>query len=250
MVDGIQVDEAGFDEGQPAILVQTATAAYAYHKEGAGFSSLLDVDGRDWIGYAPDNGPAGEYRGIPNMVFRGSEEGAFHPGHRGAQTELLVADRDRVSLQSISRNGRWQVQWDISERCARMTVLRVDAADPRHWLLYEGTPGGQFAAQTSRCLRSSGASGTLNEAREEDLPASAWVAFTDPECRRSLFLHCQKQGGCTDMYKPMPPMTVFGFGRRLQGVDAGIEAAGTVLTIGFTETTNVLEIGAYVAEVL
>ena len=50
------------DEGQEAFVVETPAATYCYHKEGGGFSSLVDRDGRDWIGYRAGDGPAGEYR--------------------------------------------------------------------------------------------------------------------------------------------------------------------------------------------
>lgn len=252
-VGSIRVAPNGVDEGQESVVIETPMATYFYHKEGAGFSSLLDADGRDWIGYAPGNGPAGEYRGIPNMVFRGSERGFFHPGHTGAKgstTKLLEMGSERASLQSTSGDGKWQVRWDIDDRCARMTVLRVDPDDPHHWFLYEGTPGGRFAPDASRWMRSTGETGSLHDAWELALPESSWVAFSDPEGERSLFLHCRKQRRFVDMYKPMPPMTVFGFGRQLEGVESFIQDEQTVLTIGFVDEIEVDAIAAAVAAVV
>ena len=73
MTASVQLLSDTIDAGQEAFVIQTPLATFIYHKEGGGFSHLIDVDGNDWIGYAPGVGPAGEYRGIPNMVFRGAE---------------------------------------------------------------------------------------------------------------------------------------------------------------------------------
>ncbi|MHC4629149.1 MAG: FG-GAP repeat domain-containing protein, partial [Planctomycetota bacterium] len=53
--------------GQESFMIESQNATYYYHKQGAGFASILDKDGNDWLGYRPGGGPAGEYRGIPNM---------------------------------------------------------------------------------------------------------------------------------------------------------------------------------------
>lgn len=249
----IRVNENGFDEGQACIVVETPMGTYFYHKEGAGFSSLLDLDGRDWIGYAPEDGPAGEYRGIPNMVFRGSRRGFFHPGHtgeKGSQTVVLEAGSACASLQSTSGDGRWQVRWDIDARCARMTVQRTDPEDPAYWFLYEGAPGGRFAPEASRWYRSTGETGTLNDAYEDCRTGSVWTFFTDPEGRRSLFLHCRKPVAFVDMYKPMPPMTVFGFGRQLQGVAPFIKDAETAFSIGFVESAQADVVAAAIEDTI
>jgi hypothetical protein len=250
-VADIRVDEEGFDEGQASIVIETETATYFYHKEGAGFSSILDVDGRDWIGYRAGDGPAGEYRGIPNMVFRGEDKGYFHPGHSGAKastTDIVESGAKKLVLRSTSGNGKWRVEWEIDQVCARMTVLEVDADDPSYWFLYEGTPGGHFRPADSGWGRSSGETGTLDDSWEASLPSQGWVYFTDPERRRSLFLHCRKQAEFVDMYKPMPPMTVFGFGRQQEGVGSYITNEQTVLTIGLVDTADWGEVKAAIAD--
>ena len=71
LVDGVP------DEGLSAYEIGTALGTYYYQKQAGGFSSLLDLQGNDWIGYQPSGGSAGDLRGIPNLV---SPEGHFHPG--------------------------------------------------------------------------------------------------------------------------------------------------------------------------
>ena len=241
MTEQVWIDDAAADECQEAFLVKTPGATYYYHKEGGGFSSLVDRDGRDWIGYQPGGGPTGEYRGIPNMVFRGAEGGFFHPGHsgdRGSQTKLLSAEPNAATLLTTSCDGLWQVQWDVYPRYARMRVLRTNPEDPNYWFLYEGTPGGVFNPEASLCARSTGDRTPLTEAWEADLPSPAWVYFTDPERRRSLFLYSEKPSRGPDMYKPMAPMTVFGFGRKSEGVQPFIGDKQNAFCIGLVESAE------------
>jgi len=252
MSNVVRVIDGVIDEGQEAIAIETAAATYYYHKEGGGFSSLIDRDGRDWISYRPGDGPAGEYRGIPNMVFRGEKGGFFHPGHageKGSETRLLETGPERASLLTTSANGRWQVRWDVDAECARMTVLRIDPEDGTYWFLYEGTPGGVFEPGRSLCGRCTGEVGGLKESWEEDLPSPAWVYFTDPERRRSLFVWSEKRGRCADMYKPMEPMTVFGFGRRTEGVDSYIVDEGNVFCVGLIEAAEHEAVAAAVEQI-
>ncbi len=176
MTASVQLLSDTIDAGQEAFVIQTPLATFIYHKEGGGFSHLIDVDGNDWIGYAPGDGPAGEYRGIPNMVFRGSEGGFFHPGHtgsKGSSTQVVVADPHLVSLVTTSCDGCWQVRWDLFAAFARMRVLRVNGADPGYWFLYEGTPGGSFDPARSRSIRSSGENLPLSEPWAADVSAPA-----------------------------------------------------------------------------
>jgi hypothetical protein len=239
------------DAGQEAFVIQTPSARYVYHKEGGGFRRLIDRDERDWIGYGPGGGPAGEYRGIPNMVFRGDQGGFFHPGHTGTRassTELLGDEPEAVSLLTTSCNDRWQVRWDIFATYARMTVLRVDAEDPEYWLLYEGTPGGGFDPDRSLCLRSSGESTPLTEPWETELPDPNWVGFTDPDRENCLVLRCRLSEACPAMYKAMEPMTVFGFGRELRGVSSFLRDAGSRLCVGLVKGATHESIGTAVQE--
>jgi len=74
---GITVEELAGYQGQASLRIVALAATYVYHKQGAGFASLVDPDGRDWISYRSQGGSDGQYRGIPNLIH---PEGGFHPG--------------------------------------------------------------------------------------------------------------------------------------------------------------------------
>lgn len=208
-----------FDEGIPCFKIQTETATYYYDKQGAGFTSILDQDGVDWIGFHPKgtpnvrNGQSGWYRGVPNMglnVFG-------HPGYTGAVSttkDPLGTPLPKVTVDS-TKDG-WHVTWEVFPTFARMVVHRVPDS---YWLLYEGTPGGALDANDV-CWRANGTGTSCDEPWEGDIVDASsvgsgieWVAFSDAALERSLFLiHDDDQ--ITDHYFSMGAMTVFGFGRQ------------------------------------
>ena len=248
MPDRLILRRDRLEDGHEACVIVTPAATYHYDLTGGGFAHLIDVDGRDWISYRDGGGPAGEYRGIPNMVFRGAQRGYFHAGHRDARassTEILEAGPERVVLESTSGDSRWQVRWTVDAREAHLQVLRSDADDPTYWFLYEGTPGGSFDPRASRCVRSTGESADLAQAWEAELASPAWVYFTDPAGRRSLYLQAESREPLTAMYRPMPPMTVFGFGRRAEGVDAFLRGAAT-LRVGLVDAVEADAVAAHI----
>ena len=104
----IRVRDRVYDEGGECIEVRTAAGQWLFHKRGGGFSSLVDKDGNDWIGYHPRGGPDGEYRGIPNLVH---PEGYFHPGGNKCVSALAVLGPLRAAIDTRSADGRWRCRW-------------------------------------------------------------------------------------------------------------------------------------------
>lgn len=249
--DPIAVNQDGSDEGQDAYEIRTPIARYFYHKTGGGFSSLIDRDGNDWIGYRPGNGPAGEYRGIPNLVFR-SDDGRnnhFHPGHKehkASAARLVHFGPLKVTIESSVDETRWRVRWEIFPSFARLTVLDVDHDDPQFWFLYEGTPGGGFRLK-DRCLRSNGLDSRLSKKWEDSTDAIDWVAFRVPAQNRSLLLSLETEVDVPVSYYPMAPMTVFGFGRKLGSVENFLSTVPTQITVRFLETSDPEEVGRLAA---
>lgn len=205
------------DQGIPCFRVETPTAVYLYDKAGAGFVSIIDRDGRDWIGFRPPgtdvpDGRYGWYRGIPNMAV----DRFGHPGYEGATTR--TADPIGVPLDSAtlrSTKGGWDVSWDFFPTFARLTV---HAAEDGFWLLYEGTPGGALD-DADVCWRSDGYAARCSQAWEGDVantsgaaPGTEWVAFADEAAGRTLVL-IHPDDAIADTYFAFGPMTVFGFGR-------------------------------------
>lgn len=197
------------DEGQASFEIWTERATYLYHKAGCGFSSLVDRDGNDWIGYKPKGGPRGHYRGIPNMGYNTFS----HPGYNTGLTELTASSDSLVRLKSSTVDGAWDVEWAIHPTHATMTGLKIAAPV---WLLYEGTPGGKFNPKTQFMFFSDGTRVGCAETRRQETPNPKWVAFCDPKTRRSLALAYEGPDSFIDTYWPMGGkggMTVFGFGR-------------------------------------
>jgi hypothetical protein len=102
VVDGVE------HEDQESFKVTTPRATYYYHKRGAGFASMEDVEGKDWLSYNPGVGPVsnsgsgGKYRGTPNM---GHPEGYCHPGSDKSKSRLL-ADGPSVLVSVRGYAGR------------------------------------------------------------------------------------------------------------------------------------------------
>jgi hypothetical protein len=230
----LQVEEL-VHTGQPSLRIVTPGATYVYHREGAGFASLLDREGFDWVSYRPGHGPGGEYRGIPNL-------GAFaHPGYSGDQgstTEILARGPLRSSVRSVRHDGAWACRWDVYRRFARLTVL--EAAGP-FWFLYEGTPGGALDWDRDYVVLSSGERRPITQDWSGDLPGPEWVYFGDDARPRVLFLAHADDDANDQFWQMDGEMTVFGFGREYRCCGSYLRGPRSFL-IGFAESTAHAEI--------
>lgn len=218
-VRGISVEET-HEQGQASYRIRTPASTWVYHLEGAGFCSLFDPKGHDWISYRPEGGADGPYRGIPNAVFRGAQAPNchFHPGHsgtRGSTTAISLEMPDRVVVESTSVGGLWSSRWDIRPDCGIFEITKQPEEDPGYWFLYEGTPGGRFDP-SDLCLHADGKMTSLADRWEASMRDVPWVAFIRRGGEHSLLL--QAEPGCDELtcYWPLKDaMTVFGFGREL-----------------------------------
>lgn len=221
----VRVHTDAEDEGQESFKIVARGATYFYHKKGAGFSSLLDADGDDWLGFRPKGGSAGNYRGIPNLVH---PEGYFHPGSTNCTTTLTARGPLKVTLESASQDGKWKCRWEIYPAFARLTVLKCDRP---YWFLYEGTPGGELDLDADYCVRSDGRRTPASDKWTGDLPAPEWLYFGDSKSKRVLFLAHHEDDDLVDSYWPMQKnMTVFGFGR--DGLKKHMDRTPNRFTIG------------------
>jgi len=226
LVDGV------VDEGQESYQVITPGATWFYHKLGAGFSSLLDRDGLDWLSYRPGGGSAGEYRGIPNM---GHPEGYCHPGKTASHSRVSASGPLCVSIESASNDGVMRCRWDIFPHHARLTVFQMRTP---YWFLYEGTPGGNPGGQLDEaggyCVHSDGTRTALSERWDGPLPAPEWLYFGASNVDRVLYLVHHQPDREIDSYWPMEHnMTVFGFGRL--GLEKFMTQVPAHFTVGFAE---------------
>jgi len=207
----VSVTDVNEHEGQESFKIETQNATYYYHKLGAGFASMEDKDGADWIGFHPTGGTAGHYRGIPNT---GYPNDYCHPGKRVSKSRIIAAGPIKVSIYSESDDKKWVCVWDIFPNYARWTIL--EAITP-YWSLYEGAPGGEINEDSDFCVRQNGIRTSLREKWVDDIPANGqtgeWVYFSDGD--RALYLVNHEDDDAVDSYRTMHhKMTVFGFGRK------------------------------------
>ena len=226
VVDGVP------DEGQDCYMVSTANATYYFQKDAGGFSSLLDAQGNDWIGFHPYGGSDGIYRGIPNM---GHPEGYCHPGKTASHSRVSASGPLCVSIESASNDGVMRCRWDIFPHHARLTVFQMRTP---YWFLYEGTPGGNPGGQLDEaggyCVHSDGTRTALSERWDGPLPAPEWLYFGASNVDRALYLVHHQPDREIDSYWPMEHnMTVFGFGRL--GLEKFMTQVPAHFTVGFAE---------------
>ena len=225
----VMVDTIEAWEEQESFRVQTATGTWIYHKHGAGFASLIDPEGRDWLSFRPWGGSDGIYRGIPNLAY---PENVYHPGHPTCVTRMRAGPL-RVTFDSRSKDDVWACRWHIYRDHAELTVLEVGHP---YWLLYEGTPAGKLEEDRDYCIVSDGRRRLLSEKWAEVLPQPKWIAFGKEGEARALWLwsHSPENAECRDSFYPMESnMTVFGFGR--DGMEKFMTHVPSRFTLGLTE---------------
>ncbi len=216
---------------QESYQIRTPSATYFYHVSGAGFASMIDRDGNDWLSYRPYGGSDGKYRGIPNLAH---PENHFHPGGDGCRSRILDAGPLKITIASESVDGKWACRWEVFPTHARLTVLQVDHP---YWFLYEGTPGGALDEKGDYCVMSDGSRRTLSESWERTLPHPEWIYFGASNVERALFLAHHESDQHIDSYWPMEGnMTVFGFGR--DGLSKFMTETPAQFTIGFAESSD------------
>jgi hypothetical protein len=225
-------------EGQESFKINTPSATYYYHKQGAGFASIEDRSGNDWLSYNPgvgqasNSGSGGKYRGIPNM---GHPEGYCHPGSDKCTIRLLSPGPVKAAIVSQSEDGKWACRWDVFPYFARMTVLKVSHP---YWFLYEGTPGGKLDEESDYCVRSDGTRTAASVRWDGDISGAGepaeWLYFGDANVSCVLYLIHHTDDDEIDSYWPMNhEMTVFGFGR--QGLNKYMKQVPARFTVGFCE---------------
>ena len=216
---------------QESYQITTPMARFLYHIRGAGFASLIDRDGNDWLSYRPYGGSDGVYRGIPNLAH---PENHFHPGGKGCRSRIVNDGPLKVTIASESLDGKWACRWEIYPTHARLTALKVDHA---YWFLYEGTPGGALDEAGDYCVTSDGRRRPLSESWATPIPEPEWIYFGASNSERALFLAHHEADDHIDSYWPMEGnMTVFGFGRN--GLEKYMTRTPAQFTIGLAETSD------------
>jgi hypothetical protein len=221
--DALRVSETTLFGNLECFRVETPGATYLYGKKGAGFASILDPQGHDWISYRHGGKATGEYRGLPKC---GQPVKYFHSGYGFGSYTTENSFTSRVALEeprhlritSETKDGASACDWDFYPSHATLTLRRI--ALPRYWFLYEGTPGGALDPEGDLAIRPGGRQTTLAEPWEDELP---WVCFTSRKSPYGLLLvsHEERVRAASYVAWPYKPesdggyrqMTVFGWGR-------------------------------------
>jgi putative heme-binding domain-containing protein len=220
VLDRVHLVQTAHDEsagGLECYRIATPTAVYYLDKAGAGLSSIIDRDGNDWLGFRPDagSGAAGEYRGFPNAVFK--EAGSyFHPRNSATDPCVTIVEEDspsRVVISALASNGQWAGQYTFTPECCTFTMTRKPQGH-NYWVLYEGTPGGQYDDSDWWMTSSTAERMPLTQRHQADLENPEWIAFGDANGERALVLFHHEDDNAPDYFYQMErQMTVFGFGR-------------------------------------
>jgi hypothetical protein len=107
--DPVRLVPEAIDEsagGVPCYQIVTPAATYFLEQSGGGLSSLLDRDGRDWLGFHPRPGSraGGEYRGFPNAVHQQAGN-YFHPKNAATEPCSLTVEAAtpvRVAIAAVT----------------------------------------------------------------------------------------------------------------------------------------------------
>lgn len=212
----------------PHFLIKTPFATYFISKESGGCTSMMDKEGNDWIqntrtgNNPPFNSADSDFRGMPNLVFKGEDDGVGHPSGLNKCKTIRVA-HNKILVKSLS--GKWEFSWTFF---ADHAILEVEKTDPErnYWFLYEGPVAGKFDPQTHYWA-------TDTEGIRRDKPINGgkaalgnwqWVCIGDENVNRCLFISMAKKDQVKDYFGYMgnlknaglnspDGMTVFGFGR-------------------------------------
>jgi len=233
----VSVIDDVIDAEENCFKIITQNAIYYFDERGSGFTSILDMSRKDWIGYKRGGRSAGEFRGIPNL--RGAD---FHPGRGEGKLESKIISSGplKVKILSETEDRKWGSIWEIYPYYAKMTLFKK--GDDPYYFLYEGTPGGKLDMDTDFWVKSDGMKGPASQSWDGDLIGPEWVYFVDGKSKRALYLVNHTDDTLDDTYRPMKGnMTVFGFGRsvNVKGRSIGvIDDAPRSFTIGFSENSD------------
>lgn len=236
-------------DGMNCFKVHTPSATYLYDREGGGFSSMIDKDGNDWIGFKNIDYPfpgnaASKYRGIPNLGIKGNgDDDAGHAGFHQCRSYVIAPN----VIETVTKSGNWKWRWVFYHKYARFEM--INAPERRtYWFLYEGTPGGSFQPNDLYW-------GTSTNGLRTDFPDLLggtgvfdnwqWVYAGNKKVPRVLFLKQQVQDELTDLFsfmgstqgeaiKSTDGMVCFGFGRS-QNTQTELTGVNNSFIIGFID---------------
>jgi hypothetical protein len=219
----IRVSETTIFNDMECFRIETPSATYIFGKRGAGFASILDPAGHDWISYKPGGLARGEYRGLPKC---GQPIKYFHCGYGFGQytndnwftTTVTATEPEHVQIHSVTKNNDASGDWDFYPNYATFTLAKC--GNEGFWFLYEGAPDGELKPDEQFAIRPDGKRTPLSEPWTDVTP---WVAFGGKASAYALLCINHQNDSPVDSYVGWPykpdadgglnEMVVFGFGR-------------------------------------
>jgi len=238
----ITVTDNVVDQGFASYRFNGLGSTWVYHKEGGGFSKLLDAQGVDWINWTPSAGASGDYRGVPNAVMPGNG-GYFHPGRAGAGTSRIVSSGPlKITIETESADKLWLARWEVYPTYASFSMTR---ANKLFWFLYEAVPGGTLdVGGNDVIVRSDGVSVNIDGTFHTDLPGQEWVYAGDKAKGRSFYVaHHQEEGSVESYWLLQRQMPVLGFGRGGRSLNESflaptVDGEAQKFTVGLVDSTD------------
>jgi hypothetical protein len=109
--------------------------------------------------------------------------------------------------------------------------------DCKYWVLYEGTPGGQYDDDDWWLTLQVAHKQPLTQPHSADIAAPEWIGFGDRESGRALVLFHHEDDDHPDrFYQMQRKMTVFGFGR--SGLDKYLDHVPQSVSIFLMESAT------------
>jgi len=243
----------GIDEsagGLPAYIVSISNATFYLEKEGGGLSSMLDIDGVDWIGFnnVKGSGWKGEYRGFPNAVHKqdGNYFHAMNAGTDPSTSRVDIETSDHVRITVTSGNGKWESRYDFYPDRLDFTMTKVSEGF-HYWVQYEGVPYGAMDDSDFWFASIDNTAHPINEPFLSDLPSLEWFAFGDANVSRMIYLAHHQDDEYPDNYVSRPYMTVLGFGRSEKNKYLYSPQS---FSLGFVESANYEEVKGTITKIV
>ncbi len=205
--------------------ISTANAIYYIDRYSGGISQLFDNNGNDWVDWKrlesekyPESA-AGDYRGIPNLVYGEEDNGIGHPGFDKCMSFKEGVNRVRIR----SMNGKWEFLYVFYPKYAELQIVKMPENSRNYWFLYEGVPGGSFLPEKTYWGTNNGLKTSKPDyfKGEEEYGDWQWVFFGNEDQEGSLFFVQKGKDNVKD---------VFGF---LGNSDSGINSKDGMVVFGF-----------------
>lgn len=224
------------------LRITTTVGTYYFQPKGGGLASLIDRDGKDWIGHSSTPKDAGQWRGIPqaNLID-------FRPERSKGTSVILSQSETQVEIESKTEKGTalWtfydsHVDWKVTEASNVFT------------LSYEGAPYGDFSKSEVTYTLSDGRHDAISEGFNGDIEGKAgqgeWVYFSHSASERGLLFVHHTDDDVSDYMGSLTHMTVFGFGRNGGGQNYVFETTPQTFSIGLIENASVETAGTTAAD--